>query len=340
MPDNALYFPYINVPNSDWFMRVLLYWDKACSIVPYEYFNHPERLAPHMRDLVVAELVEQIIPGQFIYEIPNFVDPFMDYVHGKLATRKKFAFAITPTRQQPRALLHIEKINRIDDELIKLGLAQRDNYPWVKVDAWVADAFMAYLAMSLGKLKEVNASPVTGESDSFQLLIGKRSRSSQVSSFDQRRAQAREIILERILPCPVETDINKLIIFKSKHRNLLFRLRNTIERKCIDLANIDDNDARQEYADSLIEEVNDQVNQIVDAMKSNWTHITFGTLIPILGAGAGIIASEPVDQHIAGVVAGASLATAVYQAFEEARRNRELLRHPLAYAAFARSTFQ
>jgi hypothetical protein len=52
MADKVLYFPYIRVPDSEWFTQVLLYWDEVGSIVPYEYVYSPEKLGPHMRELV------------------------------------------------------------------------------------------------------------------------------------------------------------------------------------------------------------------------------------------------------------------------------------------------
>lgn len=39
MTTAALYYPYIKVPESDWFTRVLLYWDVVGAIVPYEYVS-------------------------------------------------------------------------------------------------------------------------------------------------------------------------------------------------------------------------------------------------------------------------------------------------------------
>jgi hypothetical protein len=32
--NTALYFPHIAVPKTPWFTQVLLYWDKAATIVP------------------------------------------------------------------------------------------------------------------------------------------------------------------------------------------------------------------------------------------------------------------------------------------------------------------
>jgi hypothetical protein len=45
-PKGAVYFPYINAPNNDWFVRTLLFWDDVACIVPHEYnpyYGHGRR---------------------------------------------------------------------------------------------------------------------------------------------------------------------------------------------------------------------------------------------------------------------------------------------------------
>jgi hypothetical protein len=72
MVDKVLYFPYIRVPGNEWFTRVLLYWDEVGSIVPSEYIYRPESLGTYMRELVQAQLVRQVLPGDYIPKIPKF----------------------------------------------------------------------------------------------------------------------------------------------------------------------------------------------------------------------------------------------------------------------------
>lgn len=78
MAENVLYFPYIRVPDNDWFQRVLLYWDSVGSIVPYEYINNPDRLGSHMQSLLIEGLVKQIIPGQYTYKLIRFCFSVLD----------------------------------------------------------------------------------------------------------------------------------------------------------------------------------------------------------------------------------------------------------------------
>lgn len=42
MSNKILYFPYINVPDTAWFSRMLLYWDEVGAIIPYDFIDNPE----------------------------------------------------------------------------------------------------------------------------------------------------------------------------------------------------------------------------------------------------------------------------------------------------------
>ena len=60
--DKLLYYPYINLPETNWTVRVLLYYDEVGSIVPQQYFYAPEEYNPYMRNLIQEGLVNPINP--------------------------------------------------------------------------------------------------------------------------------------------------------------------------------------------------------------------------------------------------------------------------------------
>ena len=60
--NNLLYYPYINLPNTDWTIRALLYYDNISSIVPAQYFHEPEHYEPFMREVIQRELLTPINP--------------------------------------------------------------------------------------------------------------------------------------------------------------------------------------------------------------------------------------------------------------------------------------
>ncbi len=333
MRDNALYFPYINVPDTVWFTHVLLYWDKVSSIVPYDYVHRPNQLSSYMRELVSAELVQQVVPGEYIYTVPKFSQPFLTYIRKKHSQLKR---GKVPPTQLPPIDLHIEKIDGIADDLIKMGLAKPLNYPWYEVEAWVANAFMAYLAMTLGKLEKINAAPVTDDCMSFYLLGG----NSHSSTPQQQRTKAREIVLKSILPRPNQpVEVNDLVKFKENYGHLLQGFRNAVESACIEISNIENPAMMEEKVQYTIQEFQDSVDQIAGVMRNRWHNVTFGTLMPLLGAGVSLLAT-PLNPPLAFSGASMSLAGAVYQAFANEKLYKEALAQPLAYATFAQSSFK
>jgi hypothetical protein len=76
----VLYFPYISVPESAWFTRVLLYWDEVGSIVPSPYEADLARLTPYMSELVRAELVRPIVPERYDRHLHRAVRPFLEFI--------------------------------------------------------------------------------------------------------------------------------------------------------------------------------------------------------------------------------------------------------------------
>lgn len=59
---NMLYYPYINLPNTEWTIRALLYYDRIGSIVPAQYLFEAERYEPFMREVVQNGLITPINP--------------------------------------------------------------------------------------------------------------------------------------------------------------------------------------------------------------------------------------------------------------------------------------
>lgn len=335
MRNNALYFPFINVPSNSWFFRVLLYWDKVSSIVPYDFVSNPELFSPHMRDLVTAELVEQVIPGQYVYQIPHFGDAFLEYVWKQMQKRG----IIKTERLSNPFLIHIEKMGGIEKKLVNLRLAEPAKYPWYHVEDWVAEAFMCYLASTLGMMNDVNAAPVTNNRRTSQIF---RRRTVTINSQNYiEMARIRQLFLSNLLPSPIEPlDIDKLTAFKLSHGRLMSKLRNTIEGSCAEIANIQNDEGRELRINTFLQEIEDDVETISDAMKSKWKRISFGSLIPILGGGAAIVAGDPLHNPVAFAAAGGSFVTAIYQVFEGVHEYNQVLNQPLAYVALARATFK
>jgi hypothetical protein len=325
MRDNALFFPYIRVPNNAWFNHILLYWDQVSSIVPTTYISRPDRLGKYTKELVSAELLTQLHPDQFIYQIPDFEKNFLRYIDArlKIINRTRTNDAIQPNSP----LIHIQKLNSIGPKLARKSLAVQVNSEWYKVVSWVANAFMAYLAAALGQLEEVNCAPVTQDKSSYSLLGGK------AFNLSGSRDRARETFLKEIIPVPQEEiSISELVDFKSRHGELLKRFRERIEQECINVSSIQNPVDQRDQLEITLRQFTDEIEAIKEIMRQRWRSITFLGFAPIFATGATLLTSDFLNPVSWGGAA-LGLGVAAYSALHN-EQNYQRLQSPLAYAAF------
>ena len=327
----AIYYPYIRVPQSAWFTRVLLYWDEVGAIVPYEYIQDPDRLGQYMVGLVREQLVNQVVPGAHLWRVNNFADAFIDYVDQK-ARRPE------PPEQNPWVPVHMEKLQKVGEKLCERGLAQSnpaDQYsPWYNVEPHTADDFMAYLAAVLGQLTAADKYyPITdGEARLDPFLPQATSQLRKMPLMPLRK-----LLLEGILPGPTAAiEPARLADFKAQHKSELQRFRREVEDKISELAVIADDDDRHRRLGDIARNMRESIRELAARMQQqrNWPNVDFGNLCTIIGAG--ISAWKAVVNQNWGVgLTGAalSLAPAVYKAF----RGSDIILEdkPLAYAALA-----
>src|SRR3954463_2396584 len=75
---SALYFPYIEVPQSAPLARVLLYWDELGSIIPEGF--RPTGYSARTRELVDTGLVRPVDPQRYWRELDGLADDFLSLV--------------------------------------------------------------------------------------------------------------------------------------------------------------------------------------------------------------------------------------------------------------------
>ncbi|MGF7131366.1 hypothetical protein P3T40_002848 [Paraburkholderia sp. EB58] len=332
MRNNALYFPYISVPNERWTIKTLLYWDKLSSIVPMEYIDRPEALDDFMRRLVEAGMVEQLFPAQYLQHINEFEKLFVELVDRQMGRTH-----VSPTKHEVRRIrIHVEKLGNIPEYLLDRGLATRVSYAWYDVDEPVANLFMAYLASCLGSIPEIDAAPVTNKL-AFANLFGGGSR-LRVGERMLHQQKAREVVLTALLPFPDESvTLDQLVAFKERHGHLLPALRQLVEARCALIAELDDVEHRLIATQQLIDESRQQVDELVDAMRPNWAKIAFGSLVPLLATGLAIKSGDFASASAA-TTAGLQYAATAYQSLTAVHGlsgSQQL--QPLAFIAHART---
>ncbi len=313
MRNNALYYPYINVPTTKWLVETLLYWDKLSSIVPYEFTADKSKLSQRMQELTSAGLVEQILPLEYFSKLKSFEKNFLDVAEIWIKTNKNTNFDTTK--------IHIEKLGSLRDELIDLGIATNYNYPWIEMPSPLANYFMSCLAIELGKLPEINATPLTNISDD-KIIVDN-------SDIDVIRND----ILMDIMPIPNgRITIDSILDFKNEHGHLTRKFRDRIEEECIDITSTDLKD-REDKIYLVKEKLNDEINTIKEAMNTSWEDVILKSIMPLAGTVL-TISAEPSQPRI---ILGTSItiASTVYQGISTWQDINKNNSKPLAYVTLA-----
>lgn len=138
---SLLYYPYIDLPQNDWTIRALLYYDNVNAIVPTQYFYEPEHYSPFMREAIMNELITPINPMDVLNKPYEVSLRFIEYLSARKSVieRRRSYFSnqahkihrdkfLTPYK---RCKLHSNKFDsNVFDYLMEIGLAERMDYNW------------------------------------------------------------------------------------------------------------------------------------------------------------------------------------------------------------------
>jgi len=309
----------------------LLYWDEVGAIVPSEYINDPQQLGTYMRELVKEQLVTQLVPGMYLYNLRNFATSFIQYIDNNYRPHP-FQYRI------PWVKVHMEKLREVGDLLVDRNLAREnpgDSGAWYEVEPRTANMFMAYLAAVLGQLVSGDRYyPITDNEKLLNPFIphGRFKKDANI---------ARKVILEGVLPSPISSiQPGRLAEFKAKYNRELKAFRREIEGRVSEIATIEDKGARIYRLDQIKGDLQEMVDEIYSRMteEKKWPMVTFGDFCAIAGSAvSGYKTILDKDLTFGLVAAGFGLAPAVFNAFKGS--DIKLEDKPLAYAAIARRQF-
>lgn len=275
MNNKLLYFPYINIPNTSWTAKSILYWDKVGAIVPDIYKDNPNRFENNMLDLVQTGLIEQVSPYQYIHRINNFDDLFYQLTQSPTfdIDERQINFRSGFTNR-----LHIQKFgDSLLNELIRMGIASRESWEWYHVEAKTARLFMMYLATIISQMD--NYTPATDKTRNIDLSI-----QQNLPSYLKQRIRGQ--FLNDLLPYPIEMDIPKLVRFKEKYYTELNSFRTLLEQKIILIQNINRSDDRNSLYQLSLQEIMQKKDFLYSKMnESKIGKIVFGTLFGLTVAG-------------------------------------------------------
>jgi hypothetical protein len=347
MTNRVLYFPSIRVPQGEWFARVLLYWDSVATIVPSEYLDDPQFLRPYTASLIECKLLETMTPDANIWNSGaknNYYPAFLDFVdrHPMLVTG-------APLSERVTSRIHTDKTGTgLAEALVDRGLAQGVAGPewarWFDVEEQTANLLMAYLAAILCRASAHPTAPITDRREclaAFEQVRGHGAPNNGTAGLVARTEGFRTTLLREILPGPAGIiRPPEIAAFKDRHADLLRRFRTSIELEIVDVAAIDDPELRKEKVELVLKGLAAQKTEITARMEEyRWKHLGFGTLAAVVAGGVAAADALTSGGALTLTASSIGLAGAVYEAFSGSRRPDELLRQPLAYAAFAEREF-
>jgi hypothetical protein len=103
--ETALYFPHMQVPKTAWFTQVLLYWDKAASIVP-DVSSRDFEMDPYMEELRSVGLLEFVPPHEALqFDTDAFALGFLELLDQ--------AHDLPPDQARRYERLHPDRVNRL-----------------------------------------------------------------------------------------------------------------------------------------------------------------------------------------------------------------------------------
>lgn len=183
----VIYFPYINVPDTPWFARVLLYWDDVACIMPPEYeatrrpgdpreaHSWHRRRSPAERfafttQLIEAGLLQVVSPDVDAAATAQFVTAFLRRIDSDPQIPK--GDESLDLRSSMPVSVHRGKLGSwLLRELEHRGLADRRiGGPWVAVERRTATMYMAALAAFLGDSQPHRLRPITNDDESLATL--------------------------------------------------------------------------------------------------------------------------------------------------------------------------
>ncbi|BAK73249.1 DUF6236 family protein [Arcobacter sp. L] len=315
MNKNAIYFPYIDIPESKWLTETLLYWDKLYSIAPYEYTVNKDLLSKSMNELKEAKFIELIQPMEYEEQLKYFFDDFLIIAENWYKNNKNNYYSYSR--------IHLEKLSSISNKLKKMGIIKEaDYYPWVLMPTPLSNTFMSGLATQLSHLSKIKATVLTDLNDKNNIpLIQNELVLNEI----------RENILNEILPVPTKVvSIKDIIDFKNKYGYLLNDFRTEIEKVSIEILNMDKSKA--DYEEIKISELKKQMEEIKEAMNTSIGDIVIKGIMPLVGGGLTALSN---NNNLSILGGSLILGSSAYTIYSEINKRNNDIKKPLAYATYA-----
>ncbi|CAN7440682.1 hypothetical protein LJR164_002867 [Phenylobacterium sp. LjRoot164] len=300
----ALYFPNLSLPHSNWVNPAILYFDRIQVIAPMGSWDglYDRRT----EELIGEDLVAPVTPGMNGWN-READDRFVRYLTQLPAAQK---------RDSAPASVHLGKLayTSLVDDLRATGLLQDDGDGWLAAPRWAADQVLTYLALQMTTSSHMEASLVTDTGPAWTRVTG-------VAASERRRTRELQAVTS-LLPVAASASTTELVRFRRRHKRALLEFRHEIARALSTPDNHLDLWELQLRRDELI----------ADLRGFNIASSSVSVTVTALPIGAALMEGSPWS-------AGAGMAALAMSAWGEAQRGRRAYtahRDPMVYAAIAR----
>jgi hypothetical protein len=238
--NDAIYYPFIELPNDSWLRTAILFWDTINPIVPPQIYGE-------MKSDSLLKILESngaaspVFPYEYFHTENNeelFTESILTY-----------ASAFQPQESPENDISIYEEIHlvkmpgrlRVELKKMKLLWDKTDDYDWFYIYRPLADLFMAELARNLANEKKMF--PITKSKDSGEHIFGQpisiKKKTFLEKFYEKISINKEEIeinkpqialdfLIKNILPTPSSKfNIDTLLRIKDDNRELLYRFRNS-----------------------------------------------------------------------------------------------------------------
>lgn len=228
--EHALYYPWIDINNSEWLKTAVLYWDKISTIVPEGVY------APYQNEETRILRSEEILePFDVFPESPCVVkaaDKFFTYLETEEANA-----IINPAQADRQPFGEDRLLSRIFVGKLTRGLREklleypriRDMGGYLEMDPFIANYYMDLLA---AEISEENRWGLLTDNPSNEYLTNRIRRGDSRRLRDRYvQSQAQGMLIKLAfhnIKVNEKTPIDNLLIFRQKHADELRSFRRAI----------------------------------------------------------------------------------------------------------------
>ncbi|MCK4815706.1 hypothetical protein KA005_08050 [bacterium] len=352
---DALYYPFIEIPDESWLKTAVLYWDTISTIVPESIKPYQSRTSQILSqegilkatfvnpDLPDLEIVAEKVIGYLNSPEGQFFLLNIENSNNSRINVEKF------TSNYESDFIHNRKFqNGLLHELRHYGLTGKIDGEWIKVPSPFAHYYMTILATHLSFVK--GRALLTDKIHAENLAIKSTLNIPYMSSHFSRRIPGKlsEGILAsfifRTISINKETSIKKIIKFRNKNSVELSRFRAAIRSIVESLEGEIEAEALSSHIDTLYK---DNVMPVIEELKAKLrdTRITCGynnlklsTLVSASPTALGVaLTGTPLGPYAlaAGIGLSVVLSLANYR-----MQKRDILRNsPFSYLISAEKAF-